>query len=71
LLQDSAKTLGAVLACTDGAVLPVSQVLEAVRELGNEGVQQSDLRVVTSVSLLSNFPYSSLFVCVSVCMTSV
>jgi len=66
LLQDSAKTHGAVLACTDGAVLSVNQALEAIRELGIEGVQQSDPLVITSASLLSNYPHSSFFVCISV-----
>jgi len=55
-LQDGAKTHGAVLACTDGAVLPVSQVFDAIRELGNEGVEQWDPLVLTSASLLSIYP---------------
>jgi len=70
-LQDGAKKHGAVLAFTDGAVLPVSQVFEAIRELGNEGVQESDPLVLTSASLLSNSIDSSFFVCISVCTSSV
>jgi len=45
---------GAVLACTDEAVLPVSQVFDAIRELGNEGVEKLDPLVITSASSLSN-----------------
>ena len=45
-----------MLACTDGAVLPVSQVFDAIRELGNEGVEQWDPLVLTSASLLSIYP---------------
>lgn len=44
-----------MLACTDEAVLPVSQVFDAIRELGNEGVENLDPLVITSVSSLSNF----------------
>lgn len=54
LLQDAAKMYGAVLACTDEAVLPVSQVFDAIRELGNEGVEKLDPLVITSASSLSN-----------------
>lgn len=45
---------GAVLACTDEAVLPLSQVFDAIRELGNEGVEQLDPLVITSASSLSS-----------------
>jgi len=41
-LQDGAKIHSVVLACTDGAVIPVSQVCDAIRELMNEGVEQWD-----------------------------
>lgn len=44
-----------MLACTDEAVLPVSQVFDAIRELGNEGVEKLDPLVITSVSSLSNY----------------
>ncbi|KAL2596299.1 hypothetical protein AAZV13_11G094700, partial [Glycine max] len=50
---------GAVLACTDGAVLPVSQVFDAIRELGNGGLEQWDPLVLTSASLLSKLPVDS------------
>jgi hypothetical protein len=43
------------LACTDEAALPVSQVFDAIRELGNQGVQQLDPLIITSASSLSNF----------------
>ncbi|KEH31914.1 anamorsin-like protein [Medicago truncatula] len=59
LLQDAAKMYGAVLACTDEAVLPVSQVFDAIRELGNEGVEKLDPLVITSASSLSKFPVES------------
>ena len=49
-----------MLACTDEAVLPVSQVFEAIRELGNDGVEQYDPLVVTSASSLSNSPAPSI-----------
>lgn len=45
-----------MLACTDEAVLPVSQVFDALRELGNEGVEQWNPLVVTSASSLSISP---------------
>ncbi|XP_004499604.1 anamorsin homolog [Cicer arietinum] len=57
--MDAAKTHGAVLACTDEAVLPVSQVYDAVRELGKEGVEQLDPLVITSAKSLSKFPVES------------
>ncbi|KAL2329120.1 hypothetical protein Fmac_022547 [Flemingia macrophylla] len=59
ILQDGTKTPGAVLACTDGAVLPISQVFDAIRELGNEGVEQRDPLVLTSATLLSKLPVDS------------
>ncbi|KAJ1425811.1 Ribosomal RNA processing protein 8 [Sesbania bispinosa] len=58
-VRDAAKTHGVVLACTDEAVLPVSQVFDAIRELGNEGVEQSDPLVITSASSLSKLPVES------------
>ncbi|XP_027352426.1 anamorsin homolog isoform X2 [Abrus precatorius] len=57
--MDGSKMHGAVLACTDGAVLPVSQVFDAIRELGNEGIEQWDPLVLTSASLLSKLPLES------------
>ncbi|XP_020214084.1 anamorsin homolog [Cajanus cajan] len=57
--MDGAKTHGAVLACTDGAVLPISQVFNAIRELGNEGIEQWDPLVLTSATLLSKLPVDS------------
>ncbi|RDX98424.1 hypothetical protein CR513_18655, partial [Mucuna pruriens] len=50
--KDGAKKHSAVLACTDEPVLPVSQVFNAIRDLGNEGVEQWDPLVLTSASLL-------------------
>jgi hypothetical protein len=43
-----------VLACTDETVLPVSQVFDAIRKLGNQGVEQLDPLIITSASSLSN-----------------
>jgi hypothetical protein len=43
------------LAFTDEAALPVSQVFDAIRELGNQGVEQLDPLIITSASSLSNF----------------
>ncbi|MED6158670.1 hypothetical protein PIB30_034915 [Stylosanthes scabra] len=57
--MDATKTSGAVLACTDEAVLPVSQVFEAIKELGNEGAEHYDPLVVTSASSLSKLPVES------------
>ncbi|KAK7312222.1 hypothetical protein VNO77_35933 [Canavalia gladiata] len=59
IIMDGAKTHGAVLACTDGAVLPFSQVFDAIREVGNEGVGQWDPLALTSASLLSKLPVES------------
>ncbi|XP_058730219.1 anamorsin homolog [Vicia villosa] len=55
----AAAKIHGVLACTDEAVLPVSQVFDAIRELGNEGVEKLDPLVITSVSSLSKFPVES------------
>ncbi|XP_004505732.1 anamorsin homolog [Cicer arietinum] len=57
--MDAAKKHGAVLACTDEVVLPVSRVFDAIRELGNEGVEQLDPLIITSASSLSKFPVES------------
>lgn len=56
-----------MLACTDEAVLPVSQVFDAVKELGNEGAEQLDPLIVTSASSLSNFP-APLIACFVFCL---
>ena len=45
--------VGAVLACTDSAVLPVSAVFDAIRELDNQGAQRYDPLLITSASSLS------------------
>ncbi|KAK2381428.1 anamorsin protein [Trifolium repens] len=57
--MDAAKTYGSVLACTDEAALPISQVFDAIRELGNQGVEQLDPLIITSASSLSKFPVES------------
>ncbi|KAK7264139.1 hypothetical protein RJT34_31743 [Clitoria ternatea] len=50
---------GTVLACTDGAVVSISQVLDAIKELRNETLRQWDPLVLTSASLLSKLPVES------------
>ncbi|KAI4352053.1 hypothetical protein L6164_006339 [Bauhinia variegata] len=57
--MDAAKMNGMVLACTDDAVLPVSAVFDAMRELGNGGFDQSDPLVLTYASSLSKLPVES------------
>ncbi|KAJ7954516.1 Anamorsin-like [Quillaja saponaria] len=46
----------AMLAFTDDAILPFSIVLNAVRELGIEGVEHLDPQIVTCVSSLGKLP---------------
>ncbi|KAK7388648.1 hypothetical protein VNO78_23470 [Psophocarpus tetragonolobus] len=69
---DDAKTHGVVLACTDGAVLPINEVFYVIKELGNEGLEQCDPLLLTSASLLSNSPapliafvYGTILICKS------
>ncbi|KAI4356990.1 hypothetical protein L6164_000968 [Bauhinia variegata] len=57
--MDAAKMNCTVLACTDDAVLPVSAVFDAMRELGNGGVEHSDPLVLTCASSLSRLPVES------------
>lgn len=52
---------GKVLALTDDAVLPISTVFNAIKELEDGGVEKHDPQLITQVSLLSNFhPLSDL-----------
>lgn len=46
---------GSILALTDMAVLPISAVLNAIKLIKNEGVEQFDPLIITQASLLSMF----------------
>ncbi|XP_057956713.1 anamorsin homolog [Malania oleifera] len=48
-----------VLALTDQKVLPISSVLNAVREFGNEGLEQSDPLIITQAGYISKLPAES------------
>ncbi|XP_015579215.1 LOW QUALITY PROTEIN: anamorsin homolog [Ricinus communis] len=66
---DRTRKQCSVLAFTDDAVLPVSTIVNAVRELGNEGAEQCDPQVVTQASSLSKLPVdsSSMDIVISIC----
>ncbi|KAJ4723671.1 Anamorsin-like [Melia azedarach] len=49
----------AVLAFTEDKLLPVSAVLNAIRDLGNEAVEQYDPQIITQASSLSQLPVES------------
>ncbi|XP_019454268.1 PREDICTED: anamorsin homolog [Lupinus angustifolius] len=58
--MDASKTLkGSVLACTDEAVLSLSQVFDAVKQLGYDGLHQSQPLLLTSALTLSKLPVDS------------
>ncbi|KAF2298971.1 hypothetical protein GH714_029461 [Hevea brasiliensis] len=59
LYEDTTKTQNTVLAFTDDTVLPVSMVINAVRELANERAEQCDPQVITQASSLSKLPVDS------------
>lgn len=46
---------GSILALTDMTVMPISTVLNAVKLIKNEGVEQFDPLIITQASLLSKF----------------
>ncbi|KAL5552996.1 hypothetical protein UlMin_040397 [Ulmus minor] len=50
---------GSVLAFTDGAILSLNTVLNAIKELKDGGVENSDPLIITQVSLLSQLPVES------------
>ncbi|KAK9281031.1 hypothetical protein L1049_003923 [Liquidambar formosana] len=58
-----------ILAVADHAVVPVSAVINAVRELGNDGVEQCDPLIVTQASSLRQLPVesSSMDIIISIC----
>ncbi|KAF7145261.1 hypothetical protein RHSIM_Rhsim04G0081000 [Rhododendron simsii] len=53
LLQDTKVMQGSILALTDMAVLPISAVLNAIKLIKNEGVEQFDPLIITQASLLN------------------
>ncbi|KAL5747609.1 hypothetical protein ACOSQ2_024906 [Xanthoceras sorbifolium] len=59
----------AVLAFTEDDILPVSTVLNVLRELGNEAVGQCDPQIITQASSLSQLPVesSSVDIVISIC----
>ncbi|KAK9274777.1 hypothetical protein L1049_022029 [Liquidambar formosana] len=67
--MDTTMMQSSVLALADHAVVPVSAVLNAVRQLGNEGVEQSDPLIITQASSLRQLPMesSSMDIIISLC----
>ncbi|KAJ4721242.1 Anamorsin-like [Melia azedarach] len=59
-----------VLAFTEDKLLPVSAVLNALRELGNEAVEQSDPQIITQASSLSQLPVESSSIDIVISITS-
>ncbi|TXG50618.1 hypothetical protein EZV62_023142 [Acer yangbiense] len=57
--MDSKAMQSAVLAFTEDEILPVSTVLNMLRELGNEAVGQCDPQIITQASSLSRLPVDS------------
>ncbi|KAF5937549.1 hypothetical protein HYC85_025055 [Camellia sinensis] len=55
LLQDTIVMQSSVLALTDLAVLPISAVLNAIKMIKNEGLEQIDPLIITQASVLSMF----------------
>ncbi|KAL7185297.1 hypothetical protein ACSBR2_027264 [Camellia fascicularis] len=54
--MDTTAMQSSVLALTDLAVLPISAVLNAIKMIKNEGVEQIDPLIITQASLLSQLP---------------
>ncbi|KAL7198492.1 hypothetical protein ACSBR2_020894 [Camellia fascicularis] len=55
-LSNASNTRSSVLALTDLAVLPISAVLNAIKMIKNEGLEQIDPLIITQASLLSHLP---------------
>ncbi|KAG5552084.1 hypothetical protein RHGRI_010241 [Rhododendron griersonianum] len=51
--EDTKVMQGSILALTDMAVLPISAVLNAIKLIKNEGVEQFDPLIITQASLLN------------------
>ncbi|XP_028119964.1 anamorsin homolog [Camellia sinensis] len=56
LNNDTIVMQSSVLALTDLAVLPISAVLNAIKMIKNEGLEQIDPLIITQASLLSQLP---------------
>ncbi|KAE9456022.1 hypothetical protein C3L33_12064, partial [Rhododendron williamsianum] len=52
-MKDTKVMQGSILALTDMAVLPISAVLNAIKLIKNEGVEQFDPLIITQASLLN------------------
>ncbi|XP_058208715.1 anamorsin homolog [Rhododendron vialii] len=69
--MDTKVMQGSILALTDMAVLPISAVLNAIKLIKNEGVEQFDPLIITQASLLTELPRDSssvdviIFICTS------
>ncbi|KAL9423252.1 hypothetical protein AB3S75_035360 [Citrus x aurantiifolia] len=57
--MDTGKMQSAVLALSEDKILPVSAVLNAIRDLGDEAVEQCDPQIITQASSLSQLPVES------------
>ncbi|KAA8544425.1 hypothetical protein F0562_022437 [Nyssa sinensis] len=57
--MDTTMTQGSVLALTDHAMVPISAVLNAIRVIKNEAVDNSDPLIITQASSLSQLPLDS------------
>ncbi|XP_058090337.1 anamorsin homolog isoform X2 [Magnolia sinica] len=57
--MDMVAMKGSMLVLTDHVVVPVSAVLSAVREAGNEAIGESDMLVITQASALRQLPIGS------------
>ncbi|KAL7226334.1 hypothetical protein ACSBR1_021447 [Camellia fascicularis] len=55
-VMDTIMMQSSVLALTDLAVLPISAVLNAIKMIKNEGLEQIDPLIITQASLLSHLP---------------
>ncbi|KAL1803620.1 hypothetical protein ACET3Z_032267 [Daucus carota] len=57
-----------VLAITDHVVLPISAVLNAIKEIKKEGIEQTDPLVITQASLIGSLPVDPSSVDIVVCI---
>lgn len=59
----------AVLALSEDEILPVSAVLNAIRDLGDEAVEQCDPQIITQASSLSTIFNPMLCVILYICVS--
>ncbi|KAK1387332.1 Anamorsin-like [Heracleum sosnowskyi] len=59
-----------VLALTDHAVLPISAVLNAIKEIKKEGKEQTDPLVITQAALIGSLPVDPSSVDIAICICS-